>query len=296
MHILLLGKNGQLGWELQRSLASLGTVTALDIAELNLADFAAVRKTVRALSPQVIVNASAYTAVDRAESEPEKAFAINATIPGILAEEALALKAVLIHYSTDYVFDGGKGSAYSEDDNPNPLNVYGQSKLAGERAIQALAGVHLILRTAWVYSTRQGGFVTKALHWARQNKTLRIVDDQISNPTWARMLAEVTGLLLARSGEHYHPWLTERKGLYHLAGSGFTSRLDWTKAILKLDKNSAEQVVETILPAQTSDFPTPAQRPLFSALECAKFEQSFNLHLPAWQAGLKLAMDSNNFS
>jgi dTDP-4-dehydrorhamnose reductase len=288
MQILLLGKNGQLGWELQRTLAPLGAITALDYEELNLEDFDAVRQTVRSLRPQVIVNASAYTAVDRAESEPEKAFAINATIPGLLAEEALALNASLIHYSTDYVFDGAKGSLYTEEDRPNPLSVYGRSKLAGEQAIQAVAGAHLILRTAWVYSTRQGGFVTKALQWARQNETLRIVDDQVSNPTWARMLAEATALILAR-GPAY---MAERSGLYHLAGSGFASRLEWTRLILELDPYRKEQLVKELLPARTSDFPSPAQRPLFSALDCGRFSSTFQLNLTAGQDGLRLAMEA----
>jgi len=287
MQILLLGKNGQLGWELQRSLAPLGPLTALDYDELNLEDFEAVRQTIRSIRPQVIVNASAYTAVDKAESEPERAFAINATIPGILAEEALALKAALIHFSTDYVFDGTKGAPYTEEDRPNPLSVYGQSKLAGEQAIQAMDGDFLIFRTAWVYSTRQGGFVTKALQWARQNETLRIVDDQISNPTWARMLAQITSLVLARGNEYISP----RRGLYHLAGAGFTSRFEWTQMILSLDPNKHEHKLKELLPALTADFPTPAQRPLFSALDSDTSIATFGLRMPAWQAGLRMAME-----
>jgi dTDP-4-dehydrorhamnose reductase len=293
MKILLLGKNGQLGWELRRSLLPLGPVVALDYEDLNLEDFDAVRRTIRTLCPQVIVNASAYTAVDKAESEPDKAFAINTTVPGILAEEALALKSVFIHYSTDYVFDGTKGFSYTEEDSPNPLNVYGQSKLTGEQAIQSVNGTYLIFRTAWVYSTRSESFVTKVLQWARQNETLRIVNDQISNPTWARMLADATAILLARSGDNFLPWLDERKGLYHLAGDGYISRMDWAKAILKFDKKSEEQIVEDILPALTSDFPTAARRPLTSALDCSKVEQTFDLRLPPWQMALKLALDFN---
>lgn len=288
MKILLLGKNGQLGWELQRTLAPLGPLSAFDYEELNLEDFEAVRSTIRALKPQVIVNASAYTAVDRAENETEKCFAINASIPAILAEEALQLKAALIHYSTDYVFDGLKGSPYSEQDTPNPLSVYGKSKLAGELAIQVLGGTHLIFRTAWVYSTRRDSFVTKVLQWARQNQTLRIVDDQVSNPTWARMLAEISAQTLARGTDS----LRERSGLYHLAGSGHASRLEWARLILELDPARQEQQVEQILPAQTSEFPTPAQRPLFSALNCAHFLESFQIELPAWQSTLRLAMES----
>jgi len=286
LRILLLGKNGQLGWELQRCLTPLGVVSALDIDELDLLDFEAVRGTIRSLAPSVIVNASAYTAVDRAEGEADKAFAINAAIPGILAEEALALKAALIHYSTDYVFDGSKGSTYSEVDLPNPLNVYGKSKLAGEGAIQAVGGSFLIFRTAWVFSTRRDSFVSKVLAWSRQNETLKIVDDQVSNPTWARSLAEVAALILARGV----PYITERSGLYHLAGSGFASRMEWAKEILRLDPKPEEQLAKLILPCSSSDFPTPALRPLFSALDCSKFSAAFDLSLPQWKQALQLAM------
>jgi len=293
MKILLLGKNGQLGWELNRSLQPLGEVIALDYPEVNLADAKSIRETVKQIQPDVIYNATAYTAVDKAESESELAEAINGTGPGILAEEACKINAVLIHYSTDYVFDGKKGSSYIETNPPNPINAYGLTKLHGEQAIQQVDGVYFIFRTSWVYSLRQGGFVTKALEWARTQKTLRIVNDQIGSPTWARMLAEITSLLLARAGNNFPSSLAERKGLYHLAGDGYASRMEWTKAILKLDKKREEQLVEKILPALTSDFPTPAQRPLFSALECSKFEQTFNLCLPNWQTALELAMDFN---
>ena len=284
MKILLLGKNGQLGWELQRTLAPLGFISALDYEELNLEDLDAVRETIRVLGPQIIVNASAYTAVDRAESEVEKCFAMNATVPAILAEEALRLNATLVHYSTDYVFDGAKGVPYTEADCPHPLNVYGRSKLTGEQAIQAVGGTYLIFRTAWVYSTRQGGFVTKVLQWARENESLRIVSDQISNPTWARMLAEMTSQVLVQG----HEYSAERSGLYHLAGAGYTSRLEWTRKILALDPNKHEHRLKELLPALTTDFPAPAVRPLFSALDCSKFADVFGAQLPAWEQALAL--------
>ena len=294
MKILLLGKNGQLGWELQRTLAPLGSLVAVDIEELDLQDFAAVRSRIRDLQPGIIVNASAYTAVDKAESEAEKAYDINAKIPGILAEEANTLKAALVHYSTDYVFDGTKGSLYTEEDTPNPLSVYGKSKLAGERAIQEVGVAHLIFRTSWVYahrtsagSIRSDGFVAKVLQWARQNETLRIVDDQIGNPTWARMLAEITAQVLAQGDRS----LGERSGLYHLAGSGYASRFEWAQLIMELDPRKHEQITKALLPASTADFPTPAVRPLFSALDCNKFSNSFNLCLPGWQEALRLLMD-----
>lgn len=292
MKILLLGKNGQLGWELQRSLAPLGLITALDYEELNLENISEVKNVIRSLEPEVIVNASAYTAVDKAESEPEKAFAINATIPGVLAEEARALNSVLIHYSTDYVFDGRKGTIYTEDDLPNPLNVYGQTKLAGEQAIQAVNGTYLILRTSWVYSLRRDSFVTKVLSWARKQENLYIVNDQIGNPTWARMLAGVTALICAQGGTAIFDWLSELRGIYHLAGNGFASRFDWAQLCLQLDPKRNEQIVKNIFPSPTSDYPAPAQRPLFSALCCDRFLSTFNMRLPDWKEALPLAMET----
>lgn len=286
MKVLLLGKNGQLGWELQRALAPMGTLAALGARELDLTDSDAVRRAIRELRPQLIVNAAAYTAVDRAEGEPEKANAINGKAPGILAEECASLKAALIHYSTDYVFDGEKGAPYAEMDALNPLNVYGKSKLAGEEAIGAAGGSFLVLRTAWVYSLRRDSFVTKVLDWARQKETLRIVDDQVSNPTWARMLAEATALILARGLDY----LSENRGLYHLAGEGFASRYAWAKEILRLDPRAGEPAERDLLPAATADFPSPARRPHFSALDCKRFKSTFGLQLPEWKDSLQLAM------
>jgi dTDP-4-dehydrorhamnose reductase len=287
MKLLLLGNTGQLGWELQRTLQPLGEVLALDYPQVNMADATSISKVVQEHKPRVIVNATAYTAVDQAESEAELPNAINGIGPGILADEARKLDAVLIHYSTDYVFDGTKGSPYIETDRPHPINRYGESKWMGEQAIQSVNGRSLIFRTAWVYSLRRDNFVSKVLGWARTNETLRIVDDQVSNPTWARMLAEVTAQILA-GGESR---LRERTGLYHLAGGGHASRFAWAQEIIKLDPGRHEQTVKQLLPAPSSDFPTPAQRPLFSALDCKKFEQTFDLHLPNWDTALKLAME-----
>jgi dTDP-4-dehydrorhamnose reductase len=290
LNLLLLGNTGQLGWELQRTLQPLGVVVALDYPEVNIADAASIRKTVQEHRPEVIVNATAYTAVDKAENERELAEAINGTGAGVLAEEARKLNAVLVHYSTDYVFDGTKGAPYVETDLPHPLNVYGESKLAGEQAIQSVDGNYLIFRTAWVYSLRRDSFVSKVLQWARQNETLRMVDDQISNPTWARMLAETTALLLACAGDNFLPWLAERKGLYHLAGDGYASRYEWAKQILALDPSPREQLARRLLPAATTKFPTTAKRPLFSALDCVKFRSTFGLQLPDWKQALVLAV------
>jgi dTDP-4-dehydrorhamnose reductase len=286
--ILLIGKNGQLGWELHRTLATLGELTAVDYPEIDLEHPETGRDLIRQIRPQVIVNAAAYTAVDQAETEQERAWNINAIAPGLLAEEARRLNAVFVHYSTDYVFDGKKGAPYIEEDTPNPLNFYGRSKLEGERLVQEADGFSLILRTSWVYSLRQqAGFVGKVLQWSRQQETLRMVNDQIGNPTWARMLAEMTAQILARGDDYIH----ERTGLYQLAGSGFTSRFEWAQMILELDPHRQEQTVRDIFPALTPDFPTPAQRPLFSALECSRFGHVFDLVLPPWQKALRLAFD-----
>lgn len=291
MRILLLGKYGQLGWELQRALATLGEITALDYPEIDLVHSEQLRPVIRKAKPQIIVNATAYTAVDKAESEPLIAHAINSQAVGVMAEEARVVGATLIHYSTDYVFDGTQGSAYTENDRTNPLGIYGQSKLAGEQAIQAIGGIFLILRTSWVYSMRRDSFVSKVLEWSRRQTTMRVVQDQISNPTWCRMLAEITSQVLVMAGEHSSAWLGERSGLYHLAGWGYASRFEWAQAILANDPKREEQAILELLPALTSEFPTPAQRPLFSALNCNRFFDTFGLKLPAWQDTLRLAME-----
>jgi dTDP-4-dehydrorhamnose reductase len=288
MRILLLAKNGQLGWELHRTLLPLGNMTAVDILDINLEDPDTYVGLIREFRPTLIVNPAAFTEVDLAESARERAYKINAAASGVLAEEAKRLGALLIHYSTDYVFDGKKGKPYLEGDQTNPLNVYGLSKLEGEQAIKAVGGAHLIFRTSWVYSMRMaGGFVAKVLEWSRKQTQLRIVVDQVSNPTWARMLAEITALLTARGGGY----LRERAGLYHLAGGGYASRYEWAQAILEFDPNQQEQTAREILPALTADFPTPAERPLFSALDCSLFEDTFELQIPDWKTSLKLAMD-----
>ncbi len=290
--ILLLGKFGQLGWELHRSLAPFGELVALDFPEIDLKDIESLDKIIHDIRPQVIVNATAYTAVDRAEDEAELAMAINSHAPRRMAELAVDLDSVFIHYSTDYVFDGTKENPYIETDTPNPLGMYGKTKLAGEMAIKEVGGAYLILRTSWVYSLRGNSFVTKVLGWAREQTSLRIVDDQISNPTWCRMLAEATAILLARAGPNPAGWIQERCGLYHLAGSGYASRMEWAQKILEYDPKPKEQIVQKIHPAQTSEFPTPARRPLFSALNCDRFSDTFGFNLPHWEDALKLAMEN----
>lgn len=290
--VLFGGKLGQLGWELRRTLAPLGEVVAVDRDDLDLRDASALTAFLREQAPQLIVNASAYTAVDRAETERDLAFAINEQAPRVMAESAHVLGAGLIHYSTDYVFDGTLGRPYVEDDTTNPLSVYGRSKLAGEQAIQAAGCAHLIFRTAWVYSTRGDSFITKTLQWARQKTELRVVDDQVSNPTWARMLAEATSMLLAQGAGDAPAYVGEKSGLYHLAGWGFASRYEWAQQILANDPKRTEQLVQILRPARTDEFPAPAERPLFSALDCSHFERTFGLCLPPWQEALQRCMES----
>ena len=286
MKIFVLAENGQLGWELCRTLAPLGDVIASDYPQVDLQKPETVINLMRLEKPALFVNAAAYTAVDQAETDHERARSINATGVGVIAEECKRIGAAFIHYSTDYVFDGKKGSPYVESDATNPLSVYGKSKLEGEQLVQQVGGDYLIFRTSWVYSMRgQGGFIAKVLQWPRQQETLRMVTDQVSNPTWARMLAEATAHIVAR-GQGY---MAERKGLYHLAGSGFASRFDWAKEILELDANRHEQKTKELLPALTADFPLPAERPLFSALDCSRFESTFGMKLPDWKAALRLA-------
>jgi dTDP-4-dehydrorhamnose reductase len=287
--ILLLGKRGQLGWELHRALLPLGKVIALDAPEIDVSDRASICRLVQEMRPAAVLNATAYTAVDRAESEPELALVVNGSAPGYLAEAAASVGAALVHISTDYVFDGAKGSPYIETDAPNPLSVYGRSKWAGEQAIVQVDGAYIILRTSWLYSLRRDSFVTKVLSWARQQTSLRVVADQVSNPTWARPMAEAMAQLLAMGGREIGPWLRERKGIYHLAGDGYASRLEWAQEILRCDPKPHEQIARELLPAWTADFPTPAQRPLFSALDCGLFCQTFGLCLPPWQDALRLA-------
>jgi dTDP-4-dehydrorhamnose reductase len=292
MRILLLGNTGQLGWELQRSLATLGEINACDYPDLNLSNPDGFVRLFRDCQPDLLVNATAYTAVDHAEEEPDLAHAINALAPGVMAEEALRKSAAFIHYSTDYVFNGHKGASYLESDLPAPLSIYGHTKLAGEQAIQQVGGAYMILRTSWVYSLRRPSFVSKVLGWAHQQEIIKLVDDQVSGPTWARMLAEATSQLIYLGKAHLASWFQEHHGLYHLAGAGYCSRYEWGRTILEFDPHKEEQRVHQILPAHTSEFPTRALRPLFSALNCDLFSQTFHLELPDWKFALKLAMEA----
>ncbi|MFV2044510.1 MAG: dTDP-4-dehydrorhamnose reductase, partial [Anaerolineales bacterium] len=241
--------------------------------------------------PEIIVNAAAYTAVDRAEQEPDLAMAVNSTAPGVMAEEALKLGAALIHYSSDYVFDGTKGAPYVETDAPKPINTYGRTKLEGEQAIQAVGGAYIILRTSWVYSLRRESFVSKVLRWAREQEVLHVVEDQIGSPTWARMLAEVTAQLLGKANEDVCAWAQDRHGIYHVAGAGAASRLQWARQILACSPHRDQHKNRHVEPARSSDFPTPAARPPYSALDCRKFEMRFHMPVQGWEEMLRLALE-----
>lgn len=290
MRIALFGKKGQVGWELEKFLHRLGEVISFDRQGLNVYDLTQVQKTLLNIEPDLIINASAYTEVDRAETEPEIAMHVNANAPGVMAETARTLNASFIHYSTDYVFDGNSTTPYVETDRPNPLNTYGKSKLAGEKNIGQVGGSYIILRTSWVYSMRGNTFVNKFLSWARTNASLRIVDDQISNPTWAKALAEATFSLVASHRDNLQDVMKERSGIYHLAGNGYASRYEWAKQILTNASNQTDILVQAIEPVSSREFPTPATRPLFSALDCSKIREVFNVRLPNWEESLRAAM------
>jgi dTDP-4-dehydrorhamnose reductase len=293
MKIVLIGKNGQLGREFQRILPFIGELIALGREELDVSDPYAVQKILTSLQPDLIINASAYTEVDLAEIQVELAEKINAQSPGVMAETADRINAVFIHYSTDYVFDGKKNTPYTETDLTRPLNAYGKSKLMGEENIKQVGNAYLILRTSWVYSLHGNSFVDKVLGWSRKHTTLKIVNDQIGSPTWARRLAETTSQMIAANQADLWDRIRERCGIYHLAGSGSVSRYEWAKQILAYDPKWTDQQVQTIEPVSSSEFPTPAVRPLFSALNCEKFSQTFGKRLPAWPETLKIAMQND---
>lgn len=287
MRVLLTGVNGQVGWELQRTLAPLGEVIAADRSCLDLADTAGIRRSVDAVAPDLIVNPAAYTAVDKAESEPELASAINAAAPRELALAAAARGIPLVHFSTDYVFDGKKSGAYSETDAPNPLGVYGATKLAGEQAIQRAGVSHLILRTSWVYGLRGRNFLLTMQRLARERDSLAVVDDQFGAPTWSRMIAEATALVVARWLDRADPAATS--GIYHLSCGGRTSWHGFTAAILAHLANGDEKLARlTAIP--TAGYPTPAARPANSQLDCARLARTFGVRLPDWDTALALCL------
>jgi len=293
MRILLLGKNGQVGWELQRTFAPLGQVIALGRKELDFLDRLAIRRTVKSINPDLIINAAAYTAVDKAEEEAELALAVNGTAPGILAEEAALCRAALIHYSTDYVFDGTKATPYTEDDEPNPINIYGQTKLEGERLIQETEVPHLIFRIGWVYGLRGRNFLLTILQLARERETLSVVNDQFGSPTWSRMIAEAAALVLSRGLKDIRAYIESSQGLYNLSAAGHTSWHGFTGNILHLAAGNAI-TCRQIKAIPTSEYKTTARRPLFSVLDNNKFNQQFGFKLPDWKSSLVLLFSDHH--
>ena len=295
MKILLLGRGGQVGWELQRSLAPLGELEAFDFdtpgpqgAPHLRADFSqpdSVAQLVRHVRPDVIVNAAAHTAVDKAESEPELARLLNATTPGVVAAEAASLGALLVHYSTDYVFDGSGDAARDETSPSAPLSVYGQTKLEGEQAIQASGCRHLIFRTSWVYAARGGNFAKTMLKLAAEREQLKVIADQIGAPTGADLLADVTAHAIRAARAR-----AELQGLYHVVAGGETSWHAYASFVIEWARRQGQNIKvasDAILPIPTSDYPTPARRPLNSRLCTDRFQQAFGLTLPHWQRGVE---------
>jgi len=273
LKLLLIGAQGQVGWELARRLPALGTVTATDRTTLDLADPDAIRRVVREARPELIVNAAAYTAVDKAESEPAVATQINGDAPGVLAEEAKRSGALLVHYSTDYVFDGEKPGAYVETDTPNPVSAYGRSKLAGERAVMASGCRHLIFRTCWVYGPRGRNFLLTILKAARERPELKVVNDQFGAPTSSGAIAEATVRAIAAN---------RGDGIYHMSAGGRTTWHGFAQAIVE-----AAGLKTPVLPIPTSGYPTPARRPRNSILDNSRLKNDFGIEVPDWREGLR---------
>jgi dTDP-4-dehydrorhamnose reductase len=284
MKILVTGCTGQVGYELERSLQGLGEVVAVDRARMDLANLDQVRDVIRAVQPGLIVNPAAYTAVDKAESEPELAHRINAEAPGVMAEEAKKLGAALVHYSTDYVFPGTDPAPRVENDATGPVNVYGASKLAGEQAIAASGVRHLIFRTSWVYGMRGKNFLLTMLKLARERDELRIVADQHGAPTWSRTIADATATVLAQARAGGAGWWDAHGGIYHLSSQGQTTWFDFTQAILE-----EAGIACKLTPIATADYPTPAKRPAYSVMSSQKLVDQL-CALPHWREALRLCM------
>jgi len=290
--ILVFGRVGQVGWELRHKLACHGQVTAVEYPEIDFSKPDSIRAAVRAAEPQVIINAAAYTAVDKAEGDSALAMAINGTAPGILAEETKRLGSLLVHYSTDYVFDGTKQSPYVETDTPCPVNVYGKTKLAGDEAIQSVGSDYLILRTSWVYGARGSNFLLTMLRLAQELPELRIVDDQIGAPTSSECIAQATADILAQVLAPAGDGLTGRSGIYNLTSTGETSWFGFAKSLLTQSAGTYEFAVPHLIPIKTSEFPRPATRPANSRLSCQRLEETFGVSMPHWEHQLALVLET----
>lgn len=290
--ILLIGSNGQLGWELRRTLSPLGHVVVANRPALDLASPESITAAIRQAAPSLVVNAAAYTAVDRAEQEEELAQAINGSAPAILAEEAKRLGIPLVHYSTDYVFDGKALRPYVEDDPVRPLGAYGRSKLEGEQAIAAVAGIHFVFRTSWVYSMRGANFLLTIQRLAREREELRVVADQHGAPTWARSIAEATAAILAQCRAPCDAGaIAERSGLYHMTAAGQTTWHGFASAIVDAMREDGEPVtVRNVVPITTAEYPTPAVRPSYSVLDNSKLADAFGIAIHDWRDQLHLCL------
>lgn len=290
--ILITGKNGQVGWELQRSLQSLGNVIAVNRERMDLSDSENVTSVIREIKPDIIVNAAAYTAVDKAEEDQELAYQINAFSPGVMAEEAKKIDALLIHYSTDYVFNGEKDSPYNETDTPDPINVYGASKLAGEEAIKESGCQYLILRTSWVFSSRGHNFLLSMLKFAREREQLRIVADQVGTPTSASFIASATSLIICKIRTRAQNEFSS--GIYNLVSTGKTSWHGFATSIIKMASEILPDIkilTKEITAIQTTDYPLPAKRPMNSVLSVKNIEKEFGIYPPDWHKQMKLCLE-----
>lgn len=292
--ILITGAEGQLGWELQRTFALLGEIVALDRHSLDLTSPDAIRERCREIAPALILNAAAYTAVDKAESEPDLAMSINGLAPGVLAEEANRLDAPLIHYSTDYVFDGKASRPYCETDQTAPQSVYGRTKLAGELAVAQTAKRHLILRTSWLYGNRRQNFLLTMMRLAKERDELRVVADQIGSPTWVHSVSETTARCVSSvAGNGARLDLTIPSGIFHLTASGSTSWHGFASAILAA-MPAAERRASRVVPLTTAEYPTPARRPAFSVLSVEKLERALAINIDSWQQQLAQCFAERN--
>ena len=289
--ILLIGRNSQIGWELKRSLGPLGEVIAVDRQTMDLAEFDTIRQVIRRIKPNLIINTAAYTLVDKAETEPWLAQKINGDAPGIIAEEAKRIRAAVIHYSTDYVFDGTASTPYGEGDSTNPLNVYGNTKRAGELATRAVDVPHLIFRTSWVYGTRGRNFLLTILRLIREREELQVVNDQIGSPTWSRMIAEITSQILALGISDPVGYLQQQRGVYHMTAGGQTSWYGFAQMITENSPYKSDQKLRNLVPITTDQYPTPARRPAYSVMDNTKMISTFGLSMSNWEECLMMVME-----
>lgn len=286
--ILIIGRNGQIGWELERILGPLDNVIAIDYPDIDMTKPESIRATINTYRPQIVINAAAYTAVDKAESEADLAMAINGVAPGVMAEECRRLRALLVHYSTDYVYDGKKRTPYIEDDDAKPLAAYARAKLAGDLAIQAVDTPYLILRTCWVYGWRGNNFLLMMLKLASEQEEIRVVDDQIGTPNWSRDVAEATAKVLSLGQDDPYEYFSQYSGIYHFSASGRTSWYGFAKAIFEADPAAGERKLKRLIPISTAEYGSKVDRPAFAVLDTSKIERTFGLKMQPWERPIKM--------